>query len=285
VPPDEIVVVWQGNDHPTERAARRIEPALPCRLIVRHSAEKGVVPAENTALEAASGELVLLIDDDATAPPQWLASHLRHYGDPAVGAVGGPANNFYPDGTPFPKRAAEPTGRLTWFGRSIGNMHDHIDDWQARPPAEVDHLVGYNLSLRRAAFDRFESGLKPYWQMFEAEACLQAKARGFKVIFDFANVVEHFPTNSVYAPGRDGDLRLKVYHSGYNHAYILSKYSDGFLRPLRLMYLLSFGSVTSPGLLASAVALRRYGKPLREMQILWKSWQYYLAGWRDGARK
>ena len=72
-----------------------------------------------------------------------------------------------------------------------------------RKPEAVDHLVGYNMSLRRAAFDRFEEALRPYWQMFELDACLQVRRRGFRVMFDFGNVVEHHPTNTAYVGGRD----------------------------------------------------------------------------------
>src|SRR3954470_22455136 len=114
--PGEVIVVWQADDVPTREAAERCRAALPCPLRVLHGPEAGVVPAENRALEAATGQVILLIDDDAIAPSDWVARHLAHYADPTVGAVGGPADNVHPDGAPFPKRAVEPLGRLTWFG-------------------------------------------------------------------------------------------------------------------------------------------------------------------------
>ena len=282
--PGEVIVIWQADDVGTRDAAESLRAAMPCPLRVLHSPEAGVVAAENTALDAATGGVILLIDDDAIPPPDWLERHLAHYADPTVGAVGGPAVNFMPDGTTLPERAVEPTGRITWFGKTYGNMHDHVPEWRGRPPQEVDHLVGYNMSLRRSAFDRFEAGLRPYWQFFEGEACCQVKARGFRILFDFANVVEHHPTNSIYAHGRDGDLGVRVFNGAYNHAFVLAKHSPAPLRPCRLLYLLGVGAVNAPGLLGSLAALRRYGHPRRELAILGRTWASNLAGGRAGLR-
>ncbi len=280
--PDEVIVVWQGDDTGTRDVAEGFLVTFPCRLLVLHNPETGVVPAENLALEYASGEVVLLMDDDVIAPSDWVARHLAHYTDPSVGAVGGSAINIRPDGTRLPERAAEPVGKLTWYGRSRGNMYDHIPEWRLRPAREVDHLVGYNLSLRRAAFDRFESGLKRYWQMFEMDACLQVKARGYRVLFDFANVVEHYPTNTAYVAGRGGDLTVKLDNSAYNYAYVLSKHTTGPLRLVRLGYLLGIGTVMVPGLVTLPIAWRRHGNLGMEFSVLLRAWRNHLQGWRSG---
>jgi glycosyltransferase involved in cell wall biosynthesis len=279
-PADEIIVVWQANDHPTRDAAQSVRSV---RAI--HSETRGVVPAENAALDASSGEVILLIDDDAIAPPDWVQRHLKHYEDPSVGAVGGPATNFHPDGTIFPARSVEPVGKLSWSGRTHGNMHDHPPEWRRRAPEQVDHLVGYNMSLRRSAFDRFEENLRPYWQMFEMDACLQAKSRGFRVLFDFANVVEHHPTNTAYVSGRGGDLQIKVYNAAYNHSYILAKHRRSALHGIaQRANAFGVGTMNSPGLLAATLGSMRYGHPARELSIMWKTWKCRRAAERDARR-
>ena len=282
--PEEVIVVWQADDTPTRDVAEQIRYALPYNLRLIHQLTPGIVPAENQGLAVATGQIILLIDDDALAPPDWVARHLTCYSDPEVGAVGGPAVNFYPDGTPFPKRAAEPVGKLTWYGRAYGNLYDHVEHWSSRSPREADGLVGYNMSLRREAFDRFEERLLPYWQLFELDACLQVKGRGYRVIVDFGNAVQHHPTNSVYVAGRHGDLAVKVFNPAYNYSFILAKHSAWYSRVPRLVYLLGAGSVGSPGLAAFFVAVRRYGSPVREAKILIRTWQHSVAGWRAGAQ-
>ena len=94
----------------------------------------------------------------------------------AVGAVGGPARNFTPDGQAYPVRSREPVGRLTCYGRTLGNMHDHPETWRSRPPRAADHLAGANLSFRRRALASFEAGLRGYSQSFElVDICVRSK--------------------------------------------------------------------------------------------------------------
>jgi glycosyltransferase involved in cell wall biosynthesis len=283
--PGEVIVAWQGDDSPTRDTVSRMHDCVGFDLRAVHCPAPGIVPAENAALDASTGEIVLLIDDDAIAPVDWIERHLSYYDDPRVGAVGGPYDNFLLDGTAYPKRAVEPVGVLKWYGKSSGNMHDHSPQWQNRAPREIAHLVGNNMSLRRAAFDRMEDGLRPYWQTFEMEVCLQVKARGYKVLFDFQNKVQHYPTGLAYSPGRDGDLQIKIYNGAYNYAFVLGKHSPWHLRAVRLAYLLGVGSVNAPGVIAVLPATSRYGHLGRELSILLKTWQSHIAGWRAGSKK
>jgi GT2 family glycosyltransferase len=283
--PGEVLVVWQGDDRQTMDVAASLSNQVPFRLATLHSPSPGIVPAENLALEAATGDIIYLIDDDAIPPTGWLERFLRYYADPTVGAVGGPADNHHPDHTRFERKGFEPVGRITWYGKTHGHMHDQLVEWRGRPASEVDHLVGYNMTLRRLAFDRFEAGLRPYWQMFELEACLQVRARGYRILFDFGNVVDHFPTNTAFTGGRHGDLEIKIYNACYNHAFILSRHTRGLQRLARLGYCLMIGTVGSPGLLASLVAWRRYGQIRREVGVLFRAWEAVLSGWSAGSRR
>lgn len=283
VPPGEVLVVWQGGDEPTGRRAERLAAELPIPIRVLHLPEPGIVPAENLALEAARGRIILLIDDDAVPAADWLGRHLGFYDDPTVGAVGGPAITFW-EGERLPVNGREPIGRLTWFGRFHGNMHDPPDAWRDRPPLEVDHLVGYNMSLRREAFDRFEERLRRYWQLFEADACLQVQGRGYRVLFDPSNVVEHrlTPRQSAYQPGREGDLAVKLGNAAHNRAFVLSKHSRGPLRAARWLYASLVGTSEAPGPLLLPLAIRRHGQPRRELALARMIWASTRDGWRAG---
>jgi GT2 family glycosyltransferase len=288
VAPGEVIVVWQGDDEPTRDKADELARCLPLNLRVVHAPEAGIVAAENVALDRATGEIILLIDDDAIAPPDWVERHLAHYQDPTVGAVGGPADNHDGQGHRFPTRAVEPIGVITWYGRIIGNMYDHPPEWRRRPPRDVVHLVGYNMSVRRAAFDRFEASLRRYWQLFEADACLQARARGYRVRFDPAIVVEHEVgaySALAYSPDRSGDLTTKVANAAYNLAFVLSKHTPAPLRWVRWLYLLGVGTTSVPGPLLLPLSIRRYGQPARELAVARMAWVHKQAGWREGRRR
>jgi GT2 family glycosyltransferase len=281
-PPDEVFVVWQAEDEATRAAAEMWRDRFGGRLQVLHCAECGVVPAENLALDRATGSIILLIDDDAVAPPAWVERHLSFYQDANVGAVGGPARNFHPDGRPFVDHPLEPIGAMNWAGRPIGNMFDQPAAWQSRPPRQVRHLVGYNMSLRRVAFDHFDAGLREYWQLFELEACLQVQRNGYRIMFDFGNVVEHHPTNATYAPGREGNLQIKVYNAAFNHGRIVGLHYSPSKRIIARLWQFWVGSVAMPGLAGAVVSARRYGSPRRELSIRKKCWQAWREGYLDG---
>ena len=283
--PDEVIVVWQEDDLETRDAARNFRGLAHYALIVLQSAARGIVPAENVALDNASGEILLLLDDDTSPHSQWIARHLAHYADPGVGAVGAPVRNHNPDGSLYPVRRPAQLGRLRFYGRMIGNLFDHPPEWSARPAIDVDHLAAGNMSIRRSAFSNFEGGLKPYWQAFELDICLQAKARRFRVIFDCGNSIDHHPTNSVFQQDRNGDLGLKVLNVAYNHAFVLAKHSNQPCRAVRLLYLLCAGSATVPGLIGFFVAVHRSRKVRLEFGLVRSTVRSYLLGWTAGSRQ
>ncbi len=284
IPPGEVIIVWQSDDVATETTATRLAKDLPVHITVLNSETAGVVPAETVAKEAATGDVLLLIDDDATAPHDWIERHLRHYEDSSVGAVGGPADNYHMDGTPFPRRDAEPTGQLTWYGKLVGNMYDQPNAWRQRPPVDVHHLVGYNMSMRRSAVTRFEEALRPYWQNFEVDACLQISTAGYRIVFDYGIVINHYPLNQAYTEGRDGDLQIKILNAAYNRSFVLAKWSPWYLRLPRLAYAFAVGTVGQPGLLGSLVAWQRFGNISLELKLLLETWRSHMAGWANGSK-
>lgn len=284
-PPDEVLIVWQADDTATRDRAEACRATLSIAIVVLHLPTNGVVPAENLALSAARGNLIGLIDDDAVAPPYWVERYLALFADPAVGAAGGSAVNHLADGTPFPVRHVEDIGRLTTAGKVVGNMYDHPAEWANRPPREVDHLVGYNMWLRRKAFDRFSTDLRAYWNLFELEACLQVKRYGYIILFDYGNVVLHYPSNTAYAGGRQGDLTIKIYNPCFNLGSIHAYHSPWLLLPLRIARQYLLGSVQSPGAAACIVAVKRFGKPLREIGILMRAASSYTFGALAGLRR
>src|SRR3954447_7003359 len=64
---ETIVVV----DHNEELLAWARE-SFPAAIVVANAHERGVVGNRNTGIEAASGELVVLTDDDTESAPTWV---------------------------------------------------------------------------------------------------------------------------------------------------------------------------------------------------------------------
>ncbi len=70
-PVDEVLVVIDHNDELLHRA----EHALPSARVIASNGPAGLSGARNAGIAASTGEVVLFLDDDAAAEPDWV-SHL-----------------------------------------------------------------------------------------------------------------------------------------------------------------------------------------------------------------
>lgn len=81
----EIIVIVDGNPGLLERIRRELPDVVASANLER----PGSSGAHNTGINLAQGELVALLDDDATADPDWLELLAEHVRNPDVIASGG----------------------------------------------------------------------------------------------------------------------------------------------------------------------------------------------------
>jgi GT2 family glycosyltransferase len=201
----EVLVVVDHRPVLLERARTRFTEPVRVLPNVRR---QGLSGARNSAVAAARGDVVVFLDDDATARPGWLAALLAPYTDPEVVAVGGVAHPRFPSrragGNParpwlLPSGGAGPdaTGELDWI---VGCTYTG----QPTRSAEVRNLMGCNMSVRRAvladvggfAEDLGRIGRNPLG-CEETELCIRARqayrraGRGARIVFEPAAAVDH----------------------------------------------------------------------------------------------
>jgi len=71
----EVVIVDDGS---TDGSAEALESAsMPCRLLVLRQSHAGLAAGRNTGIRAATGEVVLFVDDDTLADPALVQEHWR----------------------------------------------------------------------------------------------------------------------------------------------------------------------------------------------------------------
>jgi cellulose synthase/poly-beta-1,6-N-acetylglucosamine synthase-like glycosyltransferase len=194
-PADEVLITVRDIDAETWTFLATLDPhALPLKVLTINV--PGVVAAINLGFESASGEIISVTDDDAAPHPDWLQRIEAHFlADDCLGGLGGRdwtyLNSQLQDATMHPG-ASNLVGRVLWFGRTIGNHH-----LGAGEPREVDILKGVNMSFRKVALAqlRCDERMKGTGAQvnFEIALSLSVKRNGWKLMYDSAVAVDHYP--------------------------------------------------------------------------------------------
>jgi GT2 family glycosyltransferase len=189
----------------------------------------GLVEALNVGLRQAVAEFVTFTDDDAEAPPHWLATVVEHFNQhPECGAVGGRDWLKIDEPALESPSAVKRVGVYSWFGRFSASHHCPIEKEFVRCAL----LKGVNMSFRRALVKDvlIGEGLRGEQCAHgtESSLCAAVSRLGGEVHFvNDAWVLHHC------APRPQNDERTSgtsqyAYDNTFNYAYVLWRY-----QPLR----------------------------------------------------
>jgi GT2 family glycosyltransferase len=221
-PDFEVIVVNDGSTDATPQIADQYDVHL---ISVPNG---GLSNARNIGLQAASGEIVAYIDDDAYPDPQWLKYLAHAFMTTDHTAVGGP--NIPPlDDGPIAECVANAPG---------GPLHVLMTD------TEAEHIPGCNMAIRSSAL-RALGGFDPQFRSAgdDVDLCWRLTEKGWTIGFHPAAVVWHHRRNSVKAYwkqqlgyGRAEAMLEQKWPEKYNALGHVSwqgrLYGRGFLRPL-----------------------------------------------------
>lgn len=135
-------------------------------------------PAEkrDLALKCAKGSVFAFLDDDAYPRRDWLNNALRHFDNPSVAAVGGPA--VTPSSDSFYQRVS---GAVFLSKISGGNPERY---WPVGKVREVDDWPSVNLLVRSDVFENIGGFNSAYWPGEDTKLCLDIVKSGKKIIYD-----------------------------------------------------------------------------------------------------
>ncbi len=267
-PASEILLVIRPDDTASIDVANAWSGRLPVKQVEVRTG--GQVQALNAGLDAASGEVIAITDDDAAPRPDWIARIASHFSrSEHLGGLGG--RDWVHEAGTIDLREKQLVGRLQWFGRFVGNHHIG-----AGPARQVDFLKGVNMSYRRAALAglRFETRL----QGRGAQVCndmvfsLSVKGRGWQLVYDPAVCVDHYPSVRFDSDQRHIFDREATQNSAFNRSWALFYCVPGVRKAMALLWDFFVGTQAHPGLLHLTVAM------LRRDPIALKRWRATNAG-------
>jgi GT2 family glycosyltransferase len=177
-PDFEVIVVDDGSSDKTAAIAQEYG------FRVIRTDNQGLSSARNVGLQAASGEIVAYIDDDARPDSHWLTYLAATYMRSEYGGVGGP--NIAPPGDgPIAECVENAPGNPT---------HILLSDQEAA------HIPGCNMAFRKAALEAiggFDSQFRTAGD--DVDVCWRLRQCGWRLGFSPAAMVWHHRRNSVKA--------------------------------------------------------------------------------------
>lgn len=251
-PADEVVVITRFDDRDSLRLLGRwLGAGALGGLRVKFVGEPGVVAAYNRGLAAAENDIVLITDDDAAPHPDWIAKIRDYYlQDPKVGGVGG-RDVVHERGTLLTGEKAR-VGEISWCGRLIGNHHIGVGG-----PRPVAVLKGVNMSWRRAAIEGlwFDTRLLGSGAQVHCELgfSLAVHRRGWKLVYDPAICVEHYPAQRADADQRFTFNETAFFNSSFNLRLIMCEYLPPLRRAVFMAYATLIGTRADPGVVRALV--------------------------------
>ncbi|MDB5121554.1 MAG: glycosyl transferase, family 2 [Sphingobacteriales bacterium] len=166
----EVIVINDGSTDHTEAIAS----SYPFRLI--NSVNKGLSFARNLGANAASGEIIAYIDDDAVPDSDWLLHLASSYKTTNFAAIGGP--NLVPLNACFMEQCVDHAPGCP--------THVLLTD------REAEHIPGCNFSIRKKILQQV-GGFDPLFRVAgdDVDLCWRIEEAGCKIGYNAAAMVWH----------------------------------------------------------------------------------------------
>ena len=175
---------------------------------IRFIATGKVRPAEkrNIGIREAKGEIVAFIDDDAYPDAHWLEYAIKYFGEPDIGALGGPGVT-----PPGDQRLARIGGRVYDNWLVSGNYRYRYHAGGVR--MDVEDYPSCNLFVRKDVIDKIGGYRTDFWPGEDTLLCKDIIDNWKRIVYDPWVVVYHH-RRPIFLPHLR-QLGRYAFHRGY----------------------------------------------------------------------
>jgi GT2 family glycosyltransferase len=168
--------------------------------------------ARNAGAQAAKGDILLFIDDDAIPQEGWIRAHLAPFADPLVGCVGGKVLDGNAKGD-----SAVPVAYNSKNG-------EYIADFGCNFAQETISFPGGNCAIRKKVWEqiRFDPAYKANAYFEEVDFAFRARQKGWKIFYEPKAGVFHQPAK---AGGCRYEKKAETYYRFRNFALFYFRFN------------------------------------------------------------
>lgn len=222
--PHQVIVVDNGSSDGLADLVAERHPAVD---LVQSPRNLGFAGGNNLGIINATGDVVILLNDDTEPEPDWLAPIAKAFEqDPALGIAG--CQLLYPGGQ-----------RVQHLGAIVhdNGLTDHLHWGEEQhttgdAPVPCPYVTGAAMAIRREVFARvglLDAGFFPIY-FEEVDFCDRARRAGFGVaVLPNSRVVHHESQTT----GRLSPRFLRLYHRNRMRYLLKNRGLRGWLRAIR----------------------------------------------------
>lgn len=181
---------------------------------VHNPVNQGFAVACNQGAKAATGDVVVFLNNDTQVHADWLTPLVATLQDETVGAVG--SRLLYPDG-----RVQHAGVRMAWDGGTL-TAYNILEDGARR---NVEAVTGACMAVSRDKFLSIGGFDEQYWNGYEdVDLCLSMRYMGWNVVYEPSSVVTHLESQSGperWSRVRENVRRLQIKWSTYEPKAVL----------------------------------------------------------------